>query len=80
MNNRVGSLVISVFLITLALIIATTKPVHAYIDMASASYIVQILVATLVASLFAIKLFWQRLIDRVVKFFPRKDRSEPEVK
>ena len=77
MHKRVGSLVISVFLINLFLIVVMTKQAHAYIDIGSASYLIQILVATMVASLLAIKVFWQKLLDKANRIFYSVKRFIP---
>ena len=60
--------------------VATTGTAHAYIDIATGSYLIQILVAVGFSSLLAIKIFWQRLIGRVSKFLSRIRSSRPQVK
>ena len=61
MLQRFGSLVLSVLLVTGFTFMVTTKQVHAYIDLGSASFLIQMLLASLFAALFAIKVYWQRL-------------------
>jgi len=51
-------------LIIIALLLATTRPAHAYIDPSSGSMILQMAMASVMAVAFSIKLFWQR-----IKFF-----------
>ena len=65
MVKRISSLALS-----LALIIAftwsfSTKPAYAYIDAGTGSFLIQALLASLFASLFAIKMFWHRLTTGV---------------
>lgn len=47
---------------------------RAYLDPGSGSYIFQILLAGLVGSLFAIKLYW----GKIVSFFKKENHSESE--
>ena len=61
MGRRVGSLLLSLSLIVASLWVLSTKRAYAYIDPGSASFLFQALLASLFASLFAIKVFWQRL-------------------
>ena len=80
MLKRVTSLLVSTFLVLGVLVAATTKEAHAYIDIASGSLMVQMLVAVAFASLFAIKLFWQRLFSRASRLLSRIRGSDPEAK
>lgn len=50
---------------------------QAYLDPGSGSYVLQILVASLVAGLFAIKLFWLRLTGFFGKLFGRRTPHKP---
>lgn len=61
MLRRVSSFLLSVFLMTGFALMITTKQAHAYIDLGSGSFILQMLLASFFASLFAIKVYWQRL-------------------
>jgi hypothetical protein len=49
----------------------TLKQAHAYIDLGSGSFIIQIVLAWLFATLFAIKVFWKRLARQVLRFFTK---------
>ena len=68
MLNRVGSLVTSSGLILCFLWFVTAKDAHAYIDLGSGSFLFQILLATLFASLFMLRVFWQRFNRGMTKF------------
>ena len=74
-NGQAGSLFLSVLLITGLLLIATTGEAHAYIDPGSGSFIIQMLLATLFASLFAIKMFWQRVTTQISKISSKISRK-----
>jgi hypothetical protein len=50
-----------------------TREAHAYLDPGTGSYILQILIASLVGALFMLKVFWGRIIG-----FFSKDASESE--
>lgn len=51
---------------------------EAYIDPASGSYVLQILLAALFASTFAVKIYWKKIKAFGVKHFSRKQVDEPE--
>ena len=80
MLNRISSILLSAILITLVLVVATTKNAYAYIDIATGSYLIQMLVAVSISSLLAIKIFWHRLFSKVSSIFSRIRRSSPEAK
>ena len=68
MYKRVGSLLLSVFLLTAFLWVATAKRTYAYIDLGTGSYLLQILLAGLFVSMFALKVFWQRVMASMSTF------------
>jgi hypothetical protein len=47
---------------------------HPYLDPGSGSFILQILIATLVGSLFLIKVYWKKIKD----FFKKSDAKEQD--
>ena len=61
MLRRFGSLLLSVLLRAGFTLTVTIRQAHAYIDLGSASFLLQMPLASFVRSLFAIKVFWQRL-------------------
>jgi len=44
----------------------------AYLDPGTGSYVFQVLAATLIGGLFAIKIFWQKIKDFFVNLFSKK--------
>ena len=74
MLYRIGSLILSAFLITSLLMVVTTKNAHAYIDAASGGFLLQMLIAVSISSLIAIKIFWHRLINIVSRYFSKLKR------
>lgn len=65
MPGQVGSLIVSVVLVVAALWATTTGIAHAYIDAGTGSLILQFLVAGFFGSLFALKVFWRQITDRM---------------
>ena len=49
------------YLTALVLLIVFTRPAHAYIDPGSGSYMLQISLALLLAAVYTLKAYWQRL-------------------
>ena len=77
MQKGVGSFVVSVLLLTAAVLVATTGEAQAfYLDPGSGSLIIQILLATVFGSLFVIKGFWRRVIAMISGFFARFKKSK----
>ena len=56
-----------------ALLILFPGVADAYLDPGTGSYILQILVGALLGGLFAIGIFWRRLVAFVRKLFTRSD-------
>ena len=67
--KSVMSRILSVTLLVLVFLAASTGSAYAYIDAGSGAFIFQVLAASLFASLFTIKLFWGRDIDEVNRPF-----------
>ena len=76
MLRRSLSLGLSVFLVTALVLTVNTKMVHAYIDLGTGSFLLQMLLATGLASLFMIKVYWQRLANRVSRLFSRSKATK----
>ena len=66
MLRRALSFGLSVFLATAFAVTVQVKMVHAYIDLGTGSFLIQMLLATAFVSLFTIKVFWQRLTAGIV--------------
>lgn len=75
MLKRLGSLLLSASLVAALLIVVTTNEAHAYIDLGSGSFLIQILLGSLFAFLFGLKLFWQRLTARMSRLLSRLRHS-----
>ncbi len=63
--KRPGSLFLLVFLASGFSLWVTSKQAHAYIDVGSATFFLQMLIASIFGGLFALKIFWRRAIGRV---------------
>ena len=57
--------------ILFAMIVIQSQNAHAYIDPGTGSYLLQILIASVVSGLFVIKIWWAK-----IKAFIFKDKSE----
>lgn len=60
------------FAFVLILFFLTSRPSYAYLDPGSGSYLLQILLAGLLAASFMLKSFWQKLRAFFSRFFNRK--------
>ena len=79
MLQRISSRLLSAFLIILLLLVATTKSAHAYIDVATGGYLIQMLVMVIVSSLLAIKIFWNRIFSNASRLFSKIKRSDSKI-
>ena len=68
-----------VFIVSLFLIIST-KTAHAYLDPGTGSFILQILAASALGALFAIKTFWRSIADFLSSIFSKKNNTNPSKK
>ncbi len=59
----------SAVLVVALLVTITAKEAHAYIDLGSGSFMLQMLLASVFASLFAVKMTWRGLTDRAYRLF-----------
>ena len=65
MLQHVGSLLVSLILIVAFFVALTTRDAQAYIDPGSGALLVQILLASLFATLFSLKLFYRRILASI---------------
>ena len=57
------------------------EPAYAYLDPGTGSLIIQMLIAGLVSSIFAIKIYWKKITDYFRRFFSKennKDKNEKD--
>jgi len=51
------------------------RPAHAYVDMGTGSYILQISIAAAAGALFSLKMFWASLRERLTKRIARHETT-----
>lgn len=52
-----------------------SQDAHAYLDPGTGSYVFQVLIATVIGGLFALKMYWQKIKNFFVNFFSSKKNS-----
>ncbi len=57
---------------TATIVLLFPKPAHAYLDPGTGSYLLQLLIAGVLASLFAVKLFWKQVKTFLKKCIGKK--------
>jgi hypothetical protein len=62
-----------IFIFFFFVVLARTS--YAYIDPGIGSYILQVLLAVIIGGLFAIKIFWSKIIKFFKKLFSKKQKS-----
>jgi hypothetical protein len=72
----------STVLLGLAVLLAVPTNAHAYLDPGSGSYILQVALAMLVGSAFAVKSFWRQIAafvsTKIFRKAPKNDDSNPK--
>ena len=58
-----------VYLTAIALLGISVVPAHAYIDPGSGSYVLQLMLAGILAAAFSLKMYWQRLKASIARRF-----------
>lgn len=66
------SILASLFVFT-ALVPKTT---YAYVDSGTGSYVVQVVIATILGGMFAVKMYWKKMRSFVEKFFSKNDNEK----
>ena len=66
------------FFVTACLFLASTAPAYAYIDPGTGSYLLQIIAAVVLASIFVIKSFWKSIKEGVLRMVAKPKRLEDE--
>jgi len=65
--------VVRIAFVSLATIVITSHPAHAYIDPGTGSYVLQVMVASVLAAAFVVKCAWRSIKEAV---FRKKKRPE----
>ena len=80
MLKRISSLSLSIFLVAGFSLFLTLKQAHAYIDLATGAYYIQIIIAAGFGSLFTIKVFWGRIIGKLGRLVSivKDNKEKPE--
>jgi hypothetical protein len=60
-----------VLLVLALLLLALPSTAHAYLDPGTGSYVVQLLIGTVLGGLFAVGMFWRRAVASVKRLFKR---------
>jgi len=67
----------SLFFLIVTFLIASERTAAAYLDPGTGSYVFQIIIAGIVGGLFAVKIYWKKLID-LVKNGPARKKEDNE--
>jgi hypothetical protein len=58
------------------LLLALPSIAHAYLDPGTGSYVVQLLIGTLLGGLFALGVFWRRVVASFKRLFKRGSKND----
>jgi len=76
--NRGSTTLLCPILLVLVLVLVSARNAYAYIDPGTGSFMLQILIATLFGSAFAVKLFWKRIRASVGNLLRRARRGKKD--
>ncbi len=63
---------------TILFLLICSGTAHAYLDPGTGSYIIQIVIATMVGMLVSIRLFWQTIKSRLAGLFGKKAKRKDD--
>lgn len=75
MIRRTVPSAISTALVAASLITLSSRAAHAYIDPGTGSYVLQVVVASLLAAAFVVKSTWQSLRQGFVRLFVKRPKD-----
>ena len=58
------------------LLLLVTSTAHAYLDPGTGSYVVQLLIGSLLGGLFAVGVFWRRVVASIRRLFKRRSDDD----
>lgn len=64
----------AIFVIFASYLLCLSSDAHAYLDPGTGSVFLQMLIAGIVSAMFAVKMFWRRIIDFFTGLFKGKSR------
>ena len=67
----------SAFLVAGFYFAVTIKPAHAYIELGSMSFVIQAVVASSFSALFAVKMFWRNITEKISRIFGSEKTDDP---
>jgi hypothetical protein len=65
-----------VLLLLTLLLLALPSIAHAYLDPGTGSYVVQLLIGTVLGGLFALGVFWRRVVASFKRLFKRRSSDD----
>jgi hypothetical protein len=65
-----------ILLLLTLLLLALPSIAHAYLDPGTGSYVVQLLIGTVLGGLFAVGMFWRRVVASIKRFFKRGSKDD----
>jgi uncharacterized membrane protein YciS (DUF1049 family) len=77
--KRIMSLGTTVILVIGLAVSLQSDVAYAYIDLGTGSFLLQMLLATVFASLFTIKIFWKRLTSRISQILVKSGLRKPKL-
>ena len=76
MRNRITSCHMLGIAVALSLLIISSKGAQAYIDPGTGSYVLKIVIASVLAAGFVIKATWRNIVGAFTKRFARRDADD----
>jgi len=77
MIKRTTSILLSIILLGGFFFMVQVKPAHAYIELASVSFVLQMLVAGAFGVLFTLKLYWRNVTGKISRLMAIVRRTKP---
>lgn len=80
MTHNAGSTLLAVLFFALLVFTLSARPAHAYIDIGTAGFAIQLLLAGFFGSLLTLTIFWKRFTRSLARFASRLTGAKKESK
>jgi hydrogenase-4 membrane subunit HyfE len=76
MNMRVGMRLLEAAVVTGCVLVVASKASQAYVDPGTGSYVLQVMIASILAAAFLMKSTWHKIRDAVVRRFVKRAEDD----
>jgi len=76
MDRRVGTRLLEAAVVTVCLLVVFSKATQAYVDPGTGSYVLQVMIAGILAAAFLMKSTWRKIVEAVGRRFVKRAEDD----